>query len=131
MIYWLQNSLPAMRNIDDKFEPPKRSTGHNTSQDNFHLFKMSGIGVIKKMHTQRQNSMHTSSNSPLDNNQSILNQMNDCLKECQKVPSLKRKVQETLGTLEQSMMDHRAQIGLQASMNARRRLRDKIRNEEE
>ena len=34
--------------------------------------------------------------------------MNECLKECEKVPSLRRKVQETLSSLEQSMMDYRA-----------------------
>ena len=57
--------------------------------------------------------------------------MNDCLKECQRIPSLKRKVQETLGSLEESMMDYRAQRGLEASMQARRRLRDKAQKEEE
>ena len=57
--------------------------------------------------------------------------MNDCLKECEKMPSLKRKVQETLTSLEQSMMDYRAQRGLEASVRARHRLRDKANKEEE
>jgi hypothetical protein len=57
--------------------------------------------------------------------------MNECLKECEKVPSLKRKVQETLSSLEQSMMDYRAQKGLEASVRARHRLRDKANKEEE
>lgn len=57
--------------------------------------------------------------------------MNDCIKECQRVPSLKRKVQETLSQLEQSMLDYRAQRGLEASLQARKRLRDKAVKEEE
>ena len=57
--------------------------------------------------------------------------MNDCLKECEKAPTLKRRVQETLNSLEQSIIDYRAQKGLEASMVARRRLRQKVLKEEE
>jgi hypothetical protein len=57
--------------------------------------------------------------------------MNECLKECEKVPTLKRRVQETLNSLEQSMIDYRAQRGMEASMAARRRLRHKVISEEE
>ena len=57
--------------------------------------------------------------------------MNDCLKECEKAPLLKKRVQETLNSLEQSMIDYRAQRGLEASMAARRRLRHKVLFEEE
>ncbi len=57
--------------------------------------------------------------------------MNDCLKECQKMPALKRKVQETLTTLEQSMVEYRAQRGQEAAVLARRRLRSKAQQEEE
>jgi len=52
--------------------------------------------------------------------------MNDCLKECEKAPTLKKRVQETLNSLEQSMIDYRAQKGLEASLVARRRLRQKV-----
>ena len=57
--------------------------------------------------------------------------MNECLKECEKVPTLKKRVQETLNSLEQSMIDYRAQKGLEASYAARRRLRSKVVREEE
>jgi hypothetical protein len=57
--------------------------------------------------------------------------MNDCLRECEKAPTLKKRVQETLNSLEQSMIDYRAQHGLEASMAARRRLRHKVVHEEE
>lgn len=57
--------------------------------------------------------------------------MNECLKECEKAPTLKRRVQETLNSLEQSMIDYRAQKGMEASMAARRRLKHKANFEEE
>jgi len=49
LVHWLQHSLPAMRNIDDRFRPKRDivTKSLNTSQDNFHLFKMSGVGVLK------------------------------------------------------------------------------------
>jgi len=116
-----------MRKLDDKIEL-RREPGKslNTSQDNFHLFKLSGVGTLKNMqrHT-RTTSMQS------DQNQNVLNQMNECLKECQKAPALRRKVQETLTTLEQSMVDYRAQRGMVASMDARKRLKDKAMKEEE
>lgn len=57
--------------------------------------------------------------------------MNQALKECDKAPGLKRRVQETLNQLEQSMIDYRAQKGMEASVAARRRLRHKAVFEEE
>lgn len=88
---------------------------------------MSGAGVVNKdLYSQRHH--RTAS---MSQNQNMLNQMNDCLKECQRVPTLRRKVQETLGSLEQSMLDYRAQRGVEASIVARRRLRDKASREEE
>lgn len=105
LVHWLQSTLPGMRKLDNRFQPRREAAKSlNTSQDNFHLFKLSGVGTLnlKKQHQK------TFSVDLQNSNQAVLNQMNDCLKECDKVPSLKRKVQETLTSLEQSMLDHRA-----------------------
>jgi len=118
-----------MRKLDDKFEPKREpAKSLNTSQDNFHLFKLSGVGTLKNMHSQRHSRTTSMQN---DQNQSVLNQMNECLKECQKAPALRRKVQETLTSLEQSMIDYRAQRGMVASLDARKRLKEKAMKEEE
>lgn len=54
LIHWLQATLPGMRKIEERFEP-KRDVPKslNTSQDNFHLFKLGGVGTLKKIGTQR------------------------------------------------------------------------------
>lgn len=52
LIHWLQASLPGMRRVEDRFEPRKSgSKSLNTSQDNFHLFKMSGVGTLRNIHS--------------------------------------------------------------------------------
>lgn len=108
LIHWLQSTLPAMRKIENKFQPRREpAKSLNTSQDNFYLFKMGGVGTLKGLSSSRPKQNRTAGNS-FDGNQNTLNQMNDCLKECQKVPSLRRKVQETLASLETSMVDYRA-----------------------
>lgn len=127
LVHWLSASLPGMRKTSDKMEPPKKHHRSLTnSQDSFYLFKMSGAGTLNynrdRLNSQRQSST---------DNEKLLSQMNDALKECQKVPSLQRKVQETLTSLEQSMMDYRAQRGQEASVRARHRLREKAMKEEE
>lgn len=47
------------------------------------------------------------------------------------MPSLRRKVQETLSSVEQSMLEYRAHQGLEAAVRARRRLRSKAVQDEE
>ena len=51
-------------------------------------------------------------------NPALNKEMNDCLLQCEKIPSLKRKVQDTLLSLEESLMDYKAKEGLQASLRA-------------
>jgi hypothetical protein len=47
LIHWLGASLPGMRKTTDKFEPKKTHARSMTnSQDNFYLFKMSGVGKL-------------------------------------------------------------------------------------
>lgn len=70
LIHWLQASLPGMRKIEDKIEPkrlPAKSL--NTSQDNFHLFKLSGVGTLKNMHSQRHS---RTTSMQQDQNQNVL-----------------------------------------------------------
>ena len=54
LIHWLQITLPGMRKLEDRIEPqrmPPRSL--NTSQDNFSLFKLSGVGKVDKRRAYR------------------------------------------------------------------------------
>jgi hypothetical protein len=47
LIHWLSASLPGMRKTTEKFEPKKTHARSMTnSQDNFYLFKMSGVGKL-------------------------------------------------------------------------------------
>lgn len=47
LVHWLSASLPGMRKTTDKFEPKKNHARSMTnSQDNFYLFKMSGVGKL-------------------------------------------------------------------------------------
>ena len=47
LIHWLGASLPGMRKTTDRFEPKKQHARSMTnSQDNFYLFKMSGVGKL-------------------------------------------------------------------------------------
>ena len=47
LIHWLSASLPGMRKTTDKFEPKQQHARSMTnSQDNFYLFKMSGVGKL-------------------------------------------------------------------------------------
>eukprot|EP00347_Sterkiella_histriomuscorum_P019877 403339970 len=137
LVSWLENILPTLRKIQDRFKPfPARKTvpnSLNTSQDNLYISK-----IVNNNNTGRQFSntdqyienMHQKQNK-FQINPMLVKEMNDCLAQCEKQPSLKRKIQDTLYTLQESMMDYKAQEGLKASMRAQKRLRDKINYEEE
>ena len=93
-----------------------------------HISKIMNQGKILSQNEKFSQSVR-SSKAQMD--PLVLKEMNDFLQQCQKQPSVKKKVQDTLQTLQETLVDYRAQQGLQASLLAQKRLRDRRVQEEE
>ena len=69
--------------------------------------------------------------STKENSNSIKEQINDCLNEANKRPGMRKKILQSMASLEDQLNEIRAEEGYLAQLRAQQRLRDQIKAKKE